>query len=169
MFSQLKVKYKSLGSVLLPRGTTAFVYVGLKFLNAYEGEGRLFGGCLEVLEFLKGTEYWPELEFWNDKILFLETSEDKPNVTQVKYALRNYGWMGVLNKVKGIVYGRAREYTDEEKEELYKLLLQIQDEFELKIPIVANADIGHTDPQWIIPYGDRIRISNKSIERTIFK
>lgn len=41
-------------------------------------EGELFGGCIEVLEFMKGTKFWPDKDFWKGKILFFETSEDKP-------------------------------------------------------------------------------------------
>jgi muramoyltetrapeptide carboxypeptidase LdcA involved in peptidoglycan recycling len=40
--------------------------------------GFLYGGCIEVLEFMKGTDFWPQKDFWNGKILFLETSEEKP-------------------------------------------------------------------------------------------
>ena len=41
-------------------------------------QGRLIGGCIEVLEFAKGTEIWPEQNHWKDSILFFETSEEKP-------------------------------------------------------------------------------------------
>ena len=56
-----------------------------------KAEGQLFGGCIEVLEFMKGTDFWPIKDFWNNKILFLETSECKPTIEQVKWMLRNYG------------------------------------------------------------------------------
>jgi muramoyltetrapeptide carboxypeptidase LdcA involved in peptidoglycan recycling len=38
-------------------------------------QGKLIGGCVDVLEFLKSTEYWFEPGDWEDSILFLETSE----------------------------------------------------------------------------------------------
>ncbi len=118
-------------------------------------QGRLFGGCIEVFEFLKGTAFWPDLRFFDDKILFFETSEDKPSVTNVKYMLRNYGSMGVLDRIQGLCFGRARSYTDEEKAELDKVIVQvIAGEFGRNdIPIVSNMDFGHTDPQWILPLG----------------
>ena len=47
-------------------------------------EGTLVGGCAEVLEFLKGTPFWPAPEFWEGKIVFLETSEAVPTVVQVR-------------------------------------------------------------------------------------
>jgi len=41
-------------------------------------QGHLIGGCIEVLEFAKGTELWPEKKYWENCILFFETSEEKP-------------------------------------------------------------------------------------------
>ncbi len=70
--------------------------------------GRLFGGCIEVLEFLKGTHFWPTEEFWKDRILFLETSEDKPTVDQVRAWLFNYGVQGAFNHLAALLVGRAR-------------------------------------------------------------
>src|SRR3989344_2974964 len=39
-------------------------------------EGNLIGGCIDVLEFMKGTELWPDKSSWRNAILFLETSEE---------------------------------------------------------------------------------------------
>lgn len=118
--------------------------------------GRLFGGCLEVLEFfLKGTAYWPKSEFWNEKILFLETSEEKPTVATVKYMLRGFGTLGILDRIAGLIFGRARGYTFEEKERLDAAITAVvSKEFgRTELPIVTNMDFGHTDPQWILPLG----------------
>ncbi len=123
-------------------------------------EGRLFGGCIEVLEFMKGTGFWPTSEFWRDRVLFLETSEEKPTVSQVKYMLRNYGSMGVLQCLKAVLLGRARGYSTQEKQELYETIVRVVSvEFELThLPVVANMDFGHTDPQLIMPLGIMARI-----------
>lgn len=123
-------------------------------------EGELFGGCIEVLEFMKGTDYWPEKEFWNGKILFFETSEEKPSPVNVKYMLRNYGIQGIFEEVKGILLGRAREYTIDEKKKLDGIILNVvKNEFgNSDIPIVTNMDFGHTDPQLIMPLGCKLEI-----------
>ena len=34
-------------------------------------DGRLFGGCADVLEMVKGSRFWPPPDFWRDRILFL--------------------------------------------------------------------------------------------------
>lgn len=122
--------------------------------------GKLWGGCIEVLEFLKGTDYWPDRDFWNDKILFFETSEEKPLPDNVGYMLRNYGIQGILEKVKGIIFGRPKDYSDEEKQELNNLVLDIlKKEFNVTdIPVVMNVDFGHTDPKIILPLGCMVEI-----------
>ena len=38
--------------------------------------GKLIGGCLEVVDWLRGTPVWPEPSAWRNSIVFLETSED---------------------------------------------------------------------------------------------
>ncbi len=129
---------------------------GWRFLQgSVKVQGRLFGGCIEVLEFLKGTPFWPSLDFFDDKILFFETSEDKPTVDSVKYMLRNYGSMGVIDRASGILFGRARSYTLEEKAALDEMVVRICSvEFgRSDLPIVTNMDFGHNDPQLIMPLG----------------
>ena len=123
-------------------------------------QGELFGGCIEVLEFMKGTKFWPNDDFWNGKILFLETSEDKPTPEQVKWMLRNYGMQGILNKISALLIGRPRDYSEEEKKSLNENILKIVNtEFKnSSLPIITNMDFGHTDPQWILPLGIKAEI-----------
>ena len=115
-----------------------------------------------MLEFLKGTRFWPTASHFDGAILFFETSEEKPTVNNVKYMLRNYGSMGVLDRIHGILFGRARSYTEEEKAQLDSVILQVvRDEFgRPDIPIVTNLDFGHTDPQWILPLGVQISVDS---------
>jgi len=118
-------------------------------------KGNLFGGCIEVLEFMKGTKYWPTDSFWTGKILFLEISEESPTPDQVKYMLRNYGMQGIYDKINGLLFGRARDYDSNKNTELYNNILKVvAEEFGKKdLPIIANMDFGHTDPQYIMPLG----------------
>ncbi len=138
---------------------------GFHFLNKLKGEGKLFGGNLEVLEFLKGTDYWPNKDFWNDKILFLETSDDALSITQIKYILRNYGFMGVLQRINGLIFGRARDFSAKKKAELEKMILSVLTEFDVSIPVVTNFDIGHTDPHFVLKYGEEVKILPESVEK----
>lgn len=126
--------------------------------------GRLFGGCAEVLEFLKGTHFWPTQNFWRDRILFLETSEDKPSIEQVRSWLFNYGVQGVFDDIAALLVGRARGYTDEEKAQLDAAILDtVIGQFGgHDVSIVTNMDFGHTDPQWIMPLGITAEIDSDS-------
>ena len=122
--------------------------------------GELFGGNIEVLEGLKGTEFWPSRDFWRGKILFLETSEEKPSRAYIRRCLRNYGVQGIFDKITGLLFGRARDFSDEEKKDLDEnIVTVVAGEFRRRdLPIVTNMDFGHTDPQFILPLGARAAI-----------
>lgn len=117
--------------------------------------GRLVGGCIEVLEFTKGTRYWPAADFWYHKILFLEMSEEKPTLLHVERWLRNYGLQGAFDRISGLVFGRPYGYTVNEQIALDAMIVRVvRDEFGAKsLPIVTNFDVGHTEPQLIVPLG----------------
>jgi len=123
-------------------------------------QGELFGGCIEVLEFMKSTKFWPNDDFWSGKILFLETSEEKPTPAQMKYMLRNYGMQGIFDKISALLIGRARDYSEEESSKLNENVLKIvKAEFKNEtLPIITNMDFGHTDPQWILPLGIKAEV-----------
>jgi len=118
-------------------------------------QGRLWGGCFEVLEMLKGTRYWPAPDFWRGRVLFLETSEEKPLPQQVTYWLRNYGAMGVFDQLSALWVGRPKDYTDAERAELRRVVAGVVGEEwgATNLPIVMDLDFGHTDPRWVLPYG----------------
>ena len=126
--------------------------------------GKLFGGCMEVLEMMKATTFWPKYDFWNGKIFFLETSEEKPSLHYVDHVLRNYGAQGVFDRIKGLIFGRARDYSEEEKKELdQKIVSVVAQEFKMpNLPVVTNVDFGHTDPQFVLPMGVELAIDCKS-------
>ena len=130
--------------------------------------GELYGGCIEVLEMLNGTDYWAGKDFWNGKVLFFETSEDKPSVQRVRRILRNYGMQGIFDKAAAVLFGRARDYTDEEKIEFDQMILEvIKGEFgNDRLPVMTNMDFGHTDPQFILPLGVKAEID---YERKTFR
>jgi muramoyltetrapeptide carboxypeptidase LdcA involved in peptidoglycan recycling len=121
-------------------------------------QGHLIGGCIEVLEFAKGTVLWPEKKYWNDSILFFETSEEKPEPNNIKYWLRNYAIQGILHKANGIIFGKPQ---DEKYYEEYKVEIQkVMKEFNLEdLPILYNLNFGHTEPKFILPYGARAEIN----------
>jgi muramoyltetrapeptide carboxypeptidase LdcA involved in peptidoglycan recycling len=118
-------------------------------------EGRLWGGCIEILAMINGTLAWPGKDFWNDRILIIETSEDKPSPEQVGFILRNFGVQGILGKLRGLLVAKPKDYSTEEMVALDKEVLRIVvGEFKCKdLSIVSNIDFGHTDPRHILPLG----------------
>lgn len=116
-------------------------------------DGRLLGGCLDVLNMIIGTEVWPDIEEWENKILFLETSEMKPSPDDVTYFLRHLAALGILNKINGIIIGKPKgeTYYEEYKKVFLKV---INEELGLKeLPIMYNVNFGHSAPMCTLPYG----------------
>jgi muramoyltetrapeptide carboxypeptidase LdcA involved in peptidoglycan recycling len=116
-------------------------------------EGRLIGGCLESLQHLRGTEYWPN---WVGAILFFETGEEKPLPETVDGLLMGYYNMGVLAKLKGLLVGRPMGYSAAEKQMLHEIILERTRPFDF--PVIAEMDFGHTSPQITLPIGCQARI-----------
>ncbi len=115
-------------------------------------QGRLIGGCIEVMEMIKGTSLWPPNEIFEDAILFLETSEDMPKPIYVEHWLRNYGSQGILQKAKAIVFGKP--YQEKYYNEYKTSIMKIVSELELyNLPIVYNMSFGHNEPMICLPYG----------------
>lgn len=127
-------------------------------------KGKLLGGCLDAFPIYVGTEIWPTLEEWKDKIVFLETSEDKPNPDLITFYLRNLGAQGILNVINGIIVGKPQneEYYEEYKDVYRKILKEFDRQ---DMPVLYNANFGHSSPIGIIPYGieSELDVDNKKI------
>ena len=138
--------------------STGWTYLQGKGLR----QGNLVGGCLDVLEFLRGTEFWPTSEAWQGAILFLETSEDAPPPTVLKYALRSYAAMGILKKLSGILFGRpGGNISPERFKEYDDAFHQVVTDEEglIDLPVITHMDFGHTDPMFVLPYGVQAEIN----------
>src|SRR5699024_7604822 len=131
-------------------------------------QGRLIGGCMEVLEFLKGTELWPEQKHWENSILFFETSEEKPKPDLIRYWLRNYAAQGILQKVNGIIFGKPQDeqYYEEYKEVIFTVMREYGLEH---LPILYNLNFGHTEPMMILPFGAMAEINCDRVSFSILE
>lgn len=127
-------------------------------------EGEFLGGCLDGFPIYNGTSVWPTTEEWKDKILLLETSEEKPSPDLITYYLRNLGAQGIFDVIKGIVVGKpqSEEYYEEYKNVYKKVLKEFNKE---NLPILYNINFGHAFPIGVIPLGTKVRIDydNKTI------
>lgn len=151
---------------------------GWRYIQGSEkSQGRLIGGCMEVLSMINGSIIWPALSDWDDTILFVETSEDMPSTDTFLYFMRNLGAQGILAKLKGILFARPggefkkdkiaeRDAWIERYAKYDNVLIKVCKEYNrTDLPIVTNMDFGHTVPQVILPYGAMCEIDpvNKKV------
>lgn len=122
--------------------------------------GPLIGGCAEVLEMLKGTPWWPPLAYWDDAVLFYETSEEAPTEGVVLRWMRNYAAQGILSRISGLILARpGGSLSDEQRLAQERAILRVLDEQGLQhLPVLADLDIGHTDPILTLPYGASTKV-----------
>ena len=110
---------------------------------------RLVGGCLDVLEFLKGTPWWIRKKLWDGAIFFAETSEEAPPPKLVGYWLRNYASQGILQRISGLLLARPMRYSPQMTQTLYAEVRRVLAECGREnMPVVANMDFGHTSRRW---------------------
>ncbi len=138
------------GQLDLTRPRNLRLSPGWRSLKPGRAAGPLIGGCLESLQHLRGTPYWPNLE---GAILFIETSEEQPTPAWVDAVLQDYENMGVLAGLEGMLVGRPMGYSDEQKEQLRGILLERTARY--RFPIISDMDFGHTAPQMTLPIGCR--------------
>lgn len=129
---------------------------GWKWLKRGSGKGILIGGCLESMEHLRGTKYWPDMI---GSILFLETSEEKPSPAKFDGLLCDYLNMGIFEHIEGLLIGRCFSYTNDETSQIEKILLERLEEY--SFPIITRMDFGHTIPQFVLPIGCEAKIDGE--------
>lgn len=133
-------------------------------------QGELLGGCLDSLyDILSGNRYedekeicekyeiFPSREEWAGKILFIETSEEKPVPEVYEKELTALKDRGVFQVVNGILVGKPQ---DECYYEEYKAILKRVVDNE-KLPIVYNVNFGHAMPRCALRYGAFARVDMK--------
>ena len=133
-------------------------------------EGQLFGGCVDVLDWLRGTDYFPSVGDLQNAILFLETSEEMLPPSFLTRFMRCLAAMGILEGLSGILLGRPGGGVDPQTFHEYDdaLCKTVREEYGLNdMPIVTNMDFGHTDPMFVIPMGMTVRIDSAKQEIAI--
>lgn len=136
---------------------------GMKIINKGEAEGKIIGGNLCTLNLLQGTEYMPDLD---NSILFIEDDGEtgKAFIKEFDRNLQSLLHCAKGKKIKGLVIGRAEKVSEMNYDKWNKI---IESKSELQnIPIIINADIGHTTPIFTFPIGGNANIvaNDKNIE-----
>ncbi len=118
-------------------------------------QGHLVGGCLEVIDWLRGTNIWPSPEQWDGALLFLETSEDRPTPIQVTRMLRACAAAGMFVRPAGLLLGKPCTDDPAEADAFDDVVLRfVAEELQLTdVPIVSRMDFGHTAPCMTLPFG----------------
>jgi muramoyltetrapeptide carboxypeptidase len=126
---------------------------GLRVLRAGSAEGRLSGGCLAILVEALGTPYAARNE---GGILFLEDIAVKP--FQWDRMLVHLRYAGVLEGVRGIVFGDMQQSVAPEEEALLEgALLHALRDFDG--PIAIGLRSGHVSaPNITLPLGVSVRL-----------
>lgn len=136
---------------------------GMIIINKGVAKGTIVGGNLCSFNLLHGTKYMPSLE---NKILFLEDDSlvGKEYPYEFDRNLTSLMQQPNFNKVKGIVIGRSQVQTGMNLSKWKKIL----NKRELKnIPIIINANFGHTTPTATIPIGGVCKINTEAEEKII--
>ncbi len=125
-------------------------------INKGEAEGTIFGGNLCTLNLLQGTEFMPNI---SSSILFIEEDDMTGSFFGVEFNrnLQSLIHQPNFKKVKGIVIGRFQKKAEMTIEKL-KFIIGTKKELK-SIPIIANADFGHSNPFITFPIGGTVKIS----------
>lgn len=122
-------------------------------------KGFLLGGNLNTICIMGGTEFFPN---FTGSILFLEDEGESVALTERRLVYLEQ--LGVFDKIKGIIYGRPCNFiTESDDRSLYDILKDFGDKYNL--PILADIDIGHTNPIFTMPLGVTAKLdaANKTI------
>ncbi|MBQ3029935.1 MAG: LD-carboxypeptidase [Agathobacter sp.] len=134
-----------------------------------EIEGRLLGGCLDILQMYPGTTYDKVKEFnetyKEDGIIwFLEACD--LNVISIRRAIWQLKEAGWFEHLKGFLIGRPLIYGQEMfGVDQYRAVTDLLAEY--NVPIIMDLDIGHLAPMMPIMCGGTAKVSVKGNEITI--
>jgi len=125
-------------------------------------EGKILGGCLEsiydmfdnsgaveTVSVCNKYNLLPKLDDWKNKILLLETGEEKPNPNLFKKMINAIKRYGIFDVLSGVLVGKPQNETY--YDEYRKILLEEISNKDLSV--VYNLNIGHATPRCIIPFG----------------
>ncbi len=140
--------------------------------------GPTWGGNLEILHWNLAANRWvlPNDEYAGC-VLILETSEEMPPASQVYEMLRNAGQRGLLAQFPAVVFAKAKAWTPHAplgevaravyRQEQEEAVLRALGEYNPEALFVYGPDFGHTDPQWVLPYGGQMTVDGPARRITL--
>ncbi len=139
---------------ILLRGSGNEDIIDLHVEQSLDVSGRLIGGCIDVIEWVFGTPY-EDLKGFTERyaddgfIWFFDNFELNP--MGLMYAMTRLKQAGVLYNARAVIFGRTcfpGEATDMDYLEQLERVFGGMD-----IPVIWNADIGHTKPSFTLING----------------
>jgi muramoyltetrapeptide carboxypeptidase LdcA involved in peptidoglycan recycling len=137
--------------------------------------GPAWGGNLEVIDFHLRSDRWlAEPAAYDGAVLVIETSEELPSATEVYRILMGMGERGLLQRFAAVLVGRPKawsrsrplaagerdRYTADQRTAVLRAVTEYLpgDGDNPGVPVVFDLDIGHTDPQVVVPIGGQVTV-----------
>jgi len=167
-FTDLQCRWEDLTTLREPLTTSPDA--GWTWHNASKVVSALtWGGNLEILHWNLAVDRWMlPVERYSGCILLLETSEEMPDADEVFTMLRNFGERGLLAQFPAVVMAKAKAWhtskplePDERtrfRAQQRDALLRAMEMYNPDAMVVVGPDFGHTDPQYVLPYGGQMTI-----------
>ena len=122
-------------------------------------KGKLFGGNLESIVSILGTEYEPA---WENRIFFWECVDDK--IQRISQLLTHLKLAKVYDKISGMIIGRpinidfnGKRYSDFK---ICKMIYELLKDH--NFPIIYGVDFGHVNDNIVLPIGDEVSFETKN-------
>lgn len=135
-------------------------------------KGKLYGGCIEsIYEAINGNakevyekyHILPTTQEWQEKILFIEPSDQLIKPEELENILNVFKELKILENVKGVLFGKPMNetYYEEYKEVIKKVFNN------LETPVLYNLNFGHSVPRYIIPYDASVTVDYDNLKVNI--
>ena len=142
-------------------------------------EGPSWGGNLEILSWLAMADRnIGEPTRHAGGVLFLETSEELPSHVEIYRILRNLGERGLLRQYDAALIARPKAWSLDRRLSAAESARYRADqraaverafaEYHPTAMLVFDLEIGHTEPQVVLPYGGRIRVDGPARRVTVW-
>ena len=131
--------------------------------------GPSWGGNLEVLQWILAVgRHVRPVEAYRGVVLVLETSEEMPSDREVYRMMRTLSERGILGVAGAVVVAKAKAWSPARplapeaarayRESQAAAVLAALEAYAPTTPVVIGPDLGHTDPQYVIPYGGLLTV-----------
>ena len=154
-----KTLHTSLNSILF---TNHQKIISGNCLKKGECKGKIIGGCLSVLTYLCGTQYFPNL---SGKILLLEDVGEK--TYKIDLMLNKLKQQKNFNKLKDIIIGQFHNFIISDKED--GTIEDCIKDFAngLNIPVITNFAYGHIKERYVVPLNKTVTLKSTAKECSI--